>query len=124
VIRERDNRYISLPIVLISLVNSSLWTVYAIIKKDIPFFMTNFLAINFMSINLIFYLWALDLVSTESIQSLITLFTFAVPQSDLDFNKEIGLGHDKEDLEQANLNAEKAHAREVMAREYGYTMND
>ena len=40
VIRERDNRYISLPIVLISLINSSLWLVYAVIKKDIPFFMT------------------------------------------------------------------------------------
>lgn len=70
--------------------------------------MTNFLAINFMSINLIFYLWAIDFVSTESIQSLITLFTIAVPQGDTDLKKEIGLGHENDDIEKDSISAEKA----------------
>lgn len=98
VIRERDNRYISLPIVIISLVNASLWVVYAGIKRDIPFFMTQFCAIFFMSINMIFYLWGADFIATESIQSLITIFMLAFPEtSEVDLSKELGIdGADEE----------------------------
>lgn len=67
VIRERDCRYINLPIVLISLINGSIWTVYASIKNDIPLFTTNCVALFFMTINMIFYLWALDFIPTERI---------------------------------------------------------
>ena len=72
VIRERDPRYINLPMVSVSLVNSVIWTAYALLKKDIPLFMTNALAFCFMTINLIFYMWAIEMISTESIQSLIS----------------------------------------------------
>jgi len=98
VIRERDARYISFPIVCISLLNSSLWLVYAGIKKDIPFFMTQFLALIFMSINLIFYLWANNVISSESIQSLITIFAIAFPESEVNLDKEFGIEESK-DLE-------------------------
>lgn len=67
VIREKDARFINLPIVLVSLVNATIWTAYAILKKDIPLFMTNSLAFVFMSVNLTFYMWAIDWVSEASI---------------------------------------------------------
>ena len=60
VIREKDPRYINLPIVVVSIVNAVIWTAYAVLKKDIPLFMTNSLAFTFMSLNLVFYLWAID----------------------------------------------------------------
>jgi len=71
VIRERDPRYINLPMVAVSIVNSFIWTGYSVLKRDIPLFMTNSLAFFFMTINLIFYMWAIEMISTESIQSLI-----------------------------------------------------
>ena len=91
VIRERDCRYISLPIVLISLVNGSIWTLYSIIKNDIPLFATNVVAMFFMTINLTFYLWALDMIPTESISTLITIFKIAFPDNDVDLGKELGI---------------------------------
>ena len=91
VIRERDCRYISLPIVLISLVNGSIWTLYSIIKNDIPLFATNVVALFFMTINLTFYLWALDIIPTESISTLITIFKIAFPDNDVDLGKELGI---------------------------------
>ena len=66
-IREKDPRYINLPIVLVSITNAMVWTCYAILKKDIPLFMTNSIAFTTMAVNLLFYLWAIDLVSSESI---------------------------------------------------------
>lgn len=91
VIRERDCRYISLPIVMISLVNGSIWTLYSIIKNDIPLFATNVVALFFMTINLTFYLWALDIIPTESISTLITIFKIAFPDNDVDLGKELGI---------------------------------
>ena len=67
VIRERESRYINLPMVCISIVNSLVWTAYAVLKKDIPLFMTNFLALIVMSVNLVFYLWAVEMIATETI---------------------------------------------------------
>ena len=74
VIRERDSRYINLPIVAVSIVNAVIWTAYAVLKRDIPLFMTNFLAFAFMSVNMTFYLWAKEWLSTASVQTLITFF--------------------------------------------------
>ena len=56
-----------MPIVCISLINGSIWTLYSIIKNDIPLFATNVVAVLFMTINMIFYLWALDMIPTERI---------------------------------------------------------
>ena len=44
-----------------------------------------------MTINLTFYLWALDIIPTESISTLITIFKLAFPDNDVDLNKELGL---------------------------------
>jgi uncharacterized protein with PQ loop repeat len=74
VIREKDARYINLPIVVVSLINATVWTAYAVLKKDIPLFMTNAMALAFMSVNMTFYLWAVDSVATSSIQTLISFF--------------------------------------------------
>ena len=71
VIRERDCRYINLPIVVVSLVNAMVWTAYAILKKDIPLFMTNVVAFSTMCVNMIFYMWALEMISTERIAMMI-----------------------------------------------------
>jgi len=76
---------------MISLVNGSIWTLYSIIKNDIPLFATNVVALFFMTINLTFYLWALDIIPTESISTLITIFKLAFPDNDVDLNKELGL---------------------------------
>jgi len=91
VIRDRDPRYINLPIVLISLINGSIWTVYASIKNDVPLFTTNIVALFFMMINMTFYLWALDFIPTERISTLITIFKIAFPDNDIDLSKELGL---------------------------------
>ena len=58
VIRERDSRYINLPMIVVSLLNAMIWTGYAILKQDIPLFMTNLVAFSTMIINMTFYLWA------------------------------------------------------------------
>lgn len=76
---------------MISLVNGSIWTLYSVIKNDIPLFATNVVALFFMTINLIFYLWALDIIPTESISTLITIFKLAFPDNDVDLGKELGL---------------------------------
>ena len=107
VIRERDPRYISLPIVLISLVNGSIWTLYSIIKNDIPLFATNVVAMFFMTINLTFYLWALDMIPTESISTLITIFKIAFPDNDVDLGKELGIDN-PESIDDPELLAGKA----------------
>merc|ERR1712113_765599 len=91
VIRDRDPRYIALPLVIISLVNASIWTLYSIIKNDIPLFATNAVALFFMLINLTFYLWALDIIPTERISTLITIFQLAFPDNDVDLGKELGI---------------------------------
>jgi hypothetical protein len=65
--------------VSVSLVNSVVWTAYAVLKKDIPLFMTNFLAFTVMSVNLVFYLWAVELIATEQIWTLINFFKVAFP---------------------------------------------
>ena len=67
VIREKDSRYISLPMVSVSLMNATIWSAYAVLKKDIPFFMTNSLAFCFMSVNMTFYLWANNMINTSTI---------------------------------------------------------
>ena len=91
VIREKDCRYINLPIVLISLINGSIWSIYASIKNDIPLFTTNVVALFFMLINMTFYLWALDFIPTERISTLITIFKIAFPDNDVDLKKELGI---------------------------------
>lgn len=82
VIREKDGRYINMPIVCVSIVNSFIWTAYAILKHDVPLFATNLLAFIFMSTNLTFYLWTIGLVQTSQIQALITFFKIAFPEDD------------------------------------------
>ena len=82
VIREKDSRYISLPIVTISLLNSTIWAIYSFIRGDIPFLLTQTLALVFMSINMIFYLWANDVIPKDQITHLITLFEIAFPDQD------------------------------------------
>jgi len=52
---------------LVTLINASVWTAYSILKKDIPLFMTNLVAFSVMCVNMTFYLWAKDAISTESI---------------------------------------------------------
>lgn len=94
VIRERDARYINMPIVIVSLVNSVIWTAYAVLKKDIPLFMTNMLAFFFMAVNLVFFLWAVGVVQTESIQTMISFFQIAFPEA-------------PEDLEEGEMTLEK-----------------
>lgn len=79
VIREKDPRYINLPMVSVSVVNAMIWTTYAVLKKDIPLFMTNIIAFLVMSTNLTFYMWTLDMVPTNFIQLLITFFQMAFP---------------------------------------------
>mmetsp|Transcript_31410 Transcript_31410/g.38993 ORF Transcript_31410/g.38993 Transcript_31410/m.38993 type:complete len:395 (+) Transcript_31410:118-1302(+) len=82
VIREKDSRYISLPMVTVSIVNALIWAAYAVLKKDIPLFMTNSLAFCFMSVNMTFYLWANDSINTSTIQMLISFFKIAFPEDD------------------------------------------
>lgn len=79
VIRERDPRYINMPVVTVSIINAVIWTAYAILKKDIPLFMTNSLAFVFMGINLIFFFWAINMVQTDTISTLISFFQIAFP---------------------------------------------
>ena len=67
VIREKDPRYINLPIVIVSMINAMIWSSYGALKKDIPVFLTNILAFTFMSINMTFYMWAIDFISTSTI---------------------------------------------------------
>ena len=74
VIRERDPRYINLPIVIVAMINAVIWSSYGALKKDMPLFLTNILAFSFMSINMTFYLWAIDFISTSSISPLISFF--------------------------------------------------
>lgn len=76
---------------MISLVNGSIWTLYSIIKNDIPLFTTNVVALFFMIINMTFYLWALDIIPTENISTLITIFKIAFPDNDVDLGKELGI---------------------------------
>ena len=99
VIRERDCRYINLPIVVVSLVNAMVWTAYAILKKDIPLFMTNVVAFSTMCVNMIFYMWALEMISTEKIAMMIQFFQVAFPESEED-NKNIGALNDEENDDQ------------------------
>jgi len=54
-IRDKDPRYISFPLVCASMVNSTIWMFYAILVNDIPFFTSQSLALLFMTINMIFY---------------------------------------------------------------------
>jgi len=76
---------------MISLINGSIWTLYAIIKNDIPLFTTNVVAMFFMTINMIFYLWALDMIPTEKISTLISIFQLAFPDTDVTLGNELGL---------------------------------
>jgi len=71
-----------MPIVTVSIINATVWTAYAVLKKDIPLFMTNFFAFAAMSVNLIFYLWSIDVISSSSIQLMISFFQIAFPESD------------------------------------------
>ena len=105
VIRERDPRYINLPMVAVSIVNSVIWTAYSVLKRDIPLFMTNSLAFFFMTINLIFYMWAIEMISTESIQSLINFFQSVFPAFDEELleDDDITKDLDADDLEGNNL---------------------
>jgi len=118
VIRERDHRYIALPLVLISLVNASIWTLYSIIKNDIPLFATNAVALFFMLINLTFYLWALDIIPTERISTLITIFKIAFPDNEVDLNKELGLDN-PETLDPEQLIAAKEEYFKNQNKEFG-----
>lgn len=72
------------------------------IKNDIPLFATNAVALFFMLINMTFYLWALEIIPTERISTLITIFKIAFPENEVDLNKELGLdnpeGYDPEQL--------------------------
>ena len=81
-IREHDSRFINMPVTLVSLINGSVWTAYAVLKKDIPLFMTNALACTFMMVNVTFYLWAKGLVQTSSIQMLISFFELLFPKAE------------------------------------------
>ena len=46
---------------------------------------------------------------------------FAFPESEVELDKEIGLGPERDDLEQASINAEKAYAHEKMKdKEYAH----
>ena len=67
VIRERDARYLNLPMLCVTLINAMIWTGYAILQKDIPLFMTNLIAFCSMVVNMTFYLWAKQLIETSSI---------------------------------------------------------
>ena len=118
VIRDRDPRYIALPLVMISLVNASIWTLYSIIKNDIPLFATNAVALFFMLINLTFYLWAMDIIPTERISTLITIFKIAFPENEVDLNKELGLDN-PESMDPEMLIAAKEEYFKQQNRDFG-----
>ena len=80
VIREKEPKYINMPLVVCSTVNAFLWTLYGLIVHDVPFLTSQILAFTFMSTNLVFYLWAADYIPTHYIQSLITVFQIAFPE--------------------------------------------
>lgn len=44
-----------------------------------------------MLINMTFYLWALDIIPTERISTLITIFQIAFPDNDVNLGKELGI---------------------------------
>ena len=73
---------------MVSLINATVWTAYAVLKKDIPLFMTNCMALAFMSINMTFYLWAVDSVATSSIQTMISFFQVAFPDEEAKFDED------------------------------------
>ena len=77
-----------MPIVIVSLINATVWTAYAVLKKDIPLFMTNVMALCFMSINMTFYLWAVDALTTNSVQTLISFFQVAFPEEEAKFDDD------------------------------------
>jgi hypothetical protein len=91
--------------VSVSIVNAVIWTGYALLKRDIPLFMTNALAVFFMTINLIFYLWAIEMISTESIQSLINFSQVIFPafEDGLLEEDEMIKDLDADDLENSEL---------------------
>ena len=66
----------------VAVINAVIWACYAVLKKDIPLFMTNSLAFCFMSLNLTFYMWACNIVPTSSIQLLINFFQIAFPEEE------------------------------------------
>ena len=66
-IREKEPKYINMPLVSCSCINAFLWTLYALIKHDVPFLTSQILAFTFMATNLVFYLWAADYIPTHYI---------------------------------------------------------
>ena len=70
--------------------------------------MTNSLAFCFMSINLTFYLWANDLISTGAISTLITFFQTAFPLEEPD-------GEEEEDFEK-QLDVDECSKTEIQAK--------
>lgn len=78
-IRDKDPRHINFPITVASLFNSVIWVSYAVLVNDIPFFTSQAIAIVVMSINLIFYMWALDAIKSEQIELMINFFKIAFP---------------------------------------------
>lgn len=93
--------------------------------------MTNLVAFSCSCVNLIFYLWAQDIISTEQIQMLISFFQVAFPEQpedekngnsllngectaeDLGFERDLGMGEGELDDEEGTTKAE-IHARFVM----------
>jgi len=106
VIRERDCRYINLPIVVVSLTNAAVWTAYSILKKDIPLFMTNVVAFAAMSLNMVFYLWAIEAISTERIAMMISFFKVAFPDC-IESDKPLNDGDmNDQEINERNLDIE------------------
>lgn len=61
-IRDKDPRYINFPMCIAGLINGLIWFWYAILVNDIPFFTSQGIAIVILTINMIFYLWSVDLI--------------------------------------------------------------
>ena len=90
-----------------SIINATIWTAYAVLKKDIPLFMTNFFAFFFMSLNMIMYLWARDLIATESIQTLIGFFQVMFPESSDEKDPDLLMGDEGEMTLERDIDIEK-----------------
>lgn len=64
VVQSRNATFINLPFVSASLVNFFIWTIYALINKDVIFVASQFTGFCAMTVNMLFYMWALSTPET------------------------------------------------------------
>ena len=65
-----------------NLFNSIVWFFYAILVNDIPFFTSTGISLIIMTVNLTFYLWAVDSIQSDQIKGLINFIKIAFPIED------------------------------------------